>query len=169
METPKVTKTELIRHLRGLGLSGMQQRRIEGLLKFMTIEEFETSSSLKWDSLYKGTHKDSRYGLGKTTCKTLAALQTWISNQKFGKRVEDQTKEAEAKQMTSPEVAAHVKRVDEAVEQDKLNPLFTKQQVKKLYDFMELEDIKMVDLRYVNTFFKMFPETGEAPKEETRS
>lgn len=163
METPKVTKTELIRHLRGLGLSGMQQRRIEGVLKFMTIEEFETSSSLKWDSLYKGTHKDSKYGLGKTTCKTLAALQTWISNQKFGKRVDEKAKEAEEKRMASPEVQAKIAEAKEA----KLNPTFTRRQIKALSDFMEYCELESVDLRMVNEFFRAFnvPDL-EKPKAE---
>lgn len=152
METPKVTKTELIRHLRGLGLSGMQQRRIEGVLRFMTIEEFETSSSLKWDSLYKGTHKGSKYGLGKTTCKTLAALQTWISNQKFGKRVDEQTKETEEKRMASPEVQAKITEAKEAVE----NPVFTRKQIKALSDMMEFCELETVNLRTIAEFFKAF-------------
>ena len=153
METQvTVTKTELIRHLRGLGLSRMQLNRVEGVLGLMTIEEFATSSSMKWDSLYKMNHKESKYGLGKATCKTLASLQTWISNQKFGKRMEEQAQAAEEKRMASPEVQAKITEAKEAVE----NPVFTRKQIKALSDMMEFCELETVNLRTIAEFFKAF-------------
>lgn len=150
--TPKVSKADVLKYVRGLELGGMMRNRIIGILRHFTVDEFVNASTIKWEAAYKQDHPESKYGLGKNACKVLAGVAAFVNNTRFEKRIEARGKEAEEKRMASPEVQAKIAEAKEAVE----NPVFTRKQIKALSDMMEFCELETVNLRTIAEFFKAF-------------
>lgn len=156
-----VTQGEIDRWVADSGIKAVTAKRLFRVMQRLGIDEFATADKAAWNETY---HKcmESGTDLGKTGLKVFEDCARFIKERKFQKKLEIRKQE----KARAEEAAMEAELAKKAAEDEKrINPKFTRAQMKKVADFMEMEDIPEVDLRWVNDFFKMFPKE-EQPKED---
>lgn len=105
---------------------------------FPTIEEFCTAHKSEWLAKYRAARPNSGFDLG---VKVMRAIDDAISFVREDKRNEKQDIEAKEKA-----------KAEEALMEQRENPKFSFGELKALVNFMELCDVKELDLRGIKEF-----------------
>ena len=166
----KVTRKEIAGFVKSLGLKPAYEKRVMAIVDAVGVDGFADSTTLAWSGAYKALHPDNKYGLGDDSVKTLAKVQKFVRDLKFGKRVEDwnaAAKETDVKKRVEAlevEVKALEARKDELTKNvaERMAQLqgmtfeFTRAQMRVIADEMELHNLETVDLRMINDFWKVW-------------
>jgi len=148
-----VTQDEINKWIVDAGLKAVTAKRLCNVIDKLGIDGFAASGKGVWNETYH-TCVESNVDLGKAGLKVFEDCARFIKERKFQKKLEIR-KQEKAKAEEAAMEAELAKKVAE--DEKRINPKFTRAQMKKVADFMEMEDIPEVDLRWVNDFFKMFP------------
>lgn len=157
-----VTQDEINKWIVDEKLKPVTAKRLCRVIDSVGINAFASMDKAAWNAEYRMLNPGSSIDLGKAGLKIFEKCATFIKERKFQKKLELKAQE-EARAAEEAAAADAAKKVAE--KEKRLNPMLTRHQMRQVADFMDMEDITEVDLRWVNDFFKMFPKE-EQPKED---
>ena len=105
---------------------------------FPTIEAFCTAHKSEWLAKYRAARPKSKVDLGVKTTKAIEDVISFVREDKRNERLELEAKEKAAK--------------EEALRERRENPKFSLGELKALVNFMELCDVKELDLKGIKEF-----------------
>lgn len=119
---------------------------------FPSIDAFCNAKSSEWLIKYRASRPNSSFDIGRKVKRAIEETIAFVREDRLNNELDRLAKEKEMKDLA--EARAKAEREAEE-EEEKRHPKFTLGELKSIVAFMELCDIKAIDLKKVRDFLSM--------------